>query len=107
MIAMTIEEIKAEISETKQKGLSRTSVNDLAVLMYVYNNWELGKKSNMIELSSICSDTIHFESDSEFGKLINGKDTSSVLSVIQEIVDALMLYNPELYNAVIRRLKQL
>ena len=104
---MTIDEIKKEIAEAKQGRVSRSNVNDLAVLMYVYNNWELGKKSNMIELSSICSDTIHFESDSEFGRLINGKDTSSVLSVIQEIVDALMLYNPELYNAVIRRLKQL
>ena len=104
---MTIEEIKAEINETKRKGLNRTNVNDLAVLMYVYNNWELGKKSNMIEFSSTGFDTIRFESDSEFGRLINGKDTSSVLSVIQEIVDALMLYNPELYNAVIRRLKQL
>lgn len=104
---MTIEEIKAEISETKQKGLNRTSVNDLAVLMYVYNNWDMSRKEPQKAVTSLLSDTVTYSTDTEFGRLIDGKNTADVISVFHELMDALLIANPKLYNSAVRRLQEL
>ena len=50
---MTIDEIKKEIAEAKQGRVSRTNINDLAVLMYVYNNWDMSRKEPQKAVTSL------------------------------------------------------
>ena len=49
---------------------------------------------------------IDYQSDTEFGRLVYGKKARDILPVIDELVsEAVMVTNPRLYNAFIRRLK--
>lgn len=48
--------------------------------------------------------TIQFEGQSDFAKLINGKEQEDVLPVIDELMDTLKVLNERLYNGVMRKL---
>lgn len=49
---------------------------------------------------------VDYNSDTEFGRLIYGRDPSDVWPVIDELVtDALRVLNPRLYDGFIRRLQ--
>lgn len=51
--------------------------------------------------------TIDYESETEFGRLIDGKVLNEFLSFIDEFFSQLLItYNPDLYNYVIRKLKE-
>ena len=47
---------------------------------------------------------IEYESDSDFGRAISGKDPNNMLPVIDELMQTLQLINPKLYNAVMKKL---
>lgn len=50
---------------------------------------------------------IDYESDTEIGKLIDGKNLNGFLSFIDEFFSQLLkTYNPDLYNYAIRKLKE-
>lgn len=50
---------------------------------------------------------IDYESDTEIGKLIDGKNLNEFLSFIDEFFSQLLkTYNPDLYNYAIRKLKE-
>lgn len=50
--------------------------------------------------------TIDYYSDTEFGRLIEGRDASEIWPIVDELVsEALMAVNPRLYNAFLRKLK--
>ena len=51
------------------------------------------------------NDLISFESDSEFGRLVNGKQSSAVWPVIDELLDTLKTLYPRLYVAFMNKLK--
>lgn len=48
--------------------------------------------------------TINYNGDSEFLQLINGRDQSEVLPVMDELMSTLQVINPRLYNSVLRKL---
>lgn len=49
---------------------------------------------------------IDYESDTEFGRLIRGRDPSEVWPLVDELVsEVLAVLNPRLYEGFIRRLK--
>jgi hypothetical protein len=49
---------------------------------------------------------IDYQSDTEFGRLVYGKKARDILPVIDELVsEAVMVTNPRLYHAFLRRLK--
>ena len=50
---------------------------------------------------------VEYESGSEFGREIAGKDLHSVMVVIDEIMETLRVFNPRLYDAAMRKLAAL
>jgi hypothetical protein len=48
--------------------------------------------------------TIEYQSDTEFGKMISGKDPAKVWPVMDELMTATYVYNKPLYDATMRRL---
>ena len=50
---------------------------------------------------------VDYPVDTEFGKLIDGQIAADVWDVIQELMDALKITNPKLYNFVLRKLEQI
>ena len=55
------------------------------------------EKQNKIETSG----------KSDFIRLINGKDIASVLAVIDELISTIQIIQPNLYNAVIAKLREI
>lgn len=51
-------------------------------------------------------DVITFESESEFGKAINGREQSEILPVLDELMATLKIMNRRLYNGVLRKLSR-
>lgn len=50
-------------------------------------------------------ETISYHSDSDFAQAVQGKDQDEVFSVIDELMDAVKVLNPRLYDSVMRKLK--
>ena len=48
--------------------------------------------------------TIEIDSESEFARVISGKDQSEVFPVIDELMETLNIIQPRLYNAVMDKL---
>lgn len=50
--------------------------------------------------------TIDYESDTDFGRLVSGRDPAEVWPLVDELVsEALRVINPRLYDGFMRRLK--
>jgi hypothetical protein len=50
--------------------------------------------------------TIDYSSDTEFGRLIAGKDPEKIWPVVDELVsEAVRAFNPKLYQAFLRKLR--
>ena len=50
---------------------------------------------------------IDYPVNTEFGKLIDGKIAADAWDIMQELMDALKITNPKLYNFVLRKLEQI
>lgn len=50
---------------------------------------------------------VTYNSDSEFGRLIDGMEWDEVLPVIDELMDTLHVMMPRLYDGVIRKIREL
>ena len=48
---------------------------------------------------------VSYESGTEFSRAIQGKDTSDVLAVIDELMQTIEVLNPRLYAGVMRKLR--
>lgn len=48
-----------------------------------------------------------YESDTEFGRLIAGKNKADVWMVIDDLMTTLSIVNPRLYDSVIRKVNQI
>lgn len=49
--------------------------------------------------------TIAFYGESEFARTVNGKTTGEVMPVMDELMDALKVVNPRLYEGTMRRIR--
>lgn len=50
--------------------------------------------------------TIDYSSDTEFGRLVHGKDPGKIWPIVDELVsEAVQTFNPRLYAAVLRKIK--
>jgi hypothetical protein len=46
-----------------------------------------------------------YTSESEFGKAIEGIDTNEIIKLMDELMDAVKVMNPRLYEAVMRKIR--
>lgn len=51
--------------------------------------------------------TVETSGDSDFLALVSGKDSASVFSVIDELMDTLRIVNEQVYNGVMKKLRNL
>ena len=49
--------------------------------------------------------TIDYESDTDFGGAIYGRNTNEILSIIDEAMDAVQVLNPQLYKSIMRKIE--
>lgn len=52
-------------------------------------------------------DTINYDSDSDFSKLINGGSMTRVLEVMDDAMSTLSVVNPRFYNSIMNKLSEI
>ena len=50
-------------------------------------------------------EVINYESDTDFGVAIYGRDVNDILSIMDETMDAIQVLNPSLYKSVMRKIE--
>ena len=51
--------------------------------------------------------TLRYQSDTEFSRLIDGRDVEEVLPLFDELLDTIQVINPRLYEGFLRKLREL
>lgn len=71
---------------------------------YVIKDHLFGKEPSYSYAAGPEPEMVEYNSDSEFSKIIKGKDINEVLSIIDELMETLHVINPRLYEGVITKL---
>ena len=106
---ITIDDLKAAIAECE--GERNPNANTCMKLSAYYTL--LKEKQREPEKTSYSHDpapvipTVSYYSETEFGKIIENKETSSVLKVIDEVMTVLQAIRPKMYNGIIRKLNEI
>ena len=109
---ITQQDLQAAIAECQgQRNPNASTCIKLAAFLTIQEHM-FGIKEEQIELprysySNKAEDNqaIQYSGDSEFAKLVNGKDQDEVMKIIDELMDAVNVVNPRLYASVIRKLQ--
>lgn len=61
----------------------------------------------MTDFGNAIENKINIKGDSDFLKLVNGKDQSAVLPIIDELMEAVKILHPRMFNSVIDRISKI
>ena len=101
---ITEKDLQAAIAECQgQRNPNASTCIKLAAFYTIRN--ELFGNSEQLPSYSYSAGPPVFDSDSEFGEAIRGKDTTEVLQVMDELMQTVEVLNPKLYASVLRKLK--
>ena len=99
---ISLEQINAEIAALEEEKPSYQVMERLADMYVVRDHMVIGDQSK--NQAAVSAQTAHIGSNSEFAKSIDGKSIDDVMSLFDELMEALAVTNPRLYDCVMRRL---
>lgn len=111
-----IEEIDRAIKEHESGSNTYTNCERLAWLYIIRDHMKEGHQDKPAEhhehTAEPCnqnapSNHIKNDENSDFLKAINGKDTKKVISVMDELMEAIQLIQPRMYDAVLIKILDL
>ena len=98
---VTERELYEAIRECESAPPSYQNCEKLAVFYTVYDKLFANSSKKTAK-----STYIQPVSDSEFMRLIVGKDWTSLLAILDELMDSVKILQPRLYDAVMRKLSE-
>lgn len=111
-----VREIDGAIAEIENSELTMTRVKNLAAL-YVVKNQRLADASHSPKKAELQEPVRYYEAaepstravagGSEFLQVVSNVDTTAALNVLDELMSALYVANPKVYNGVMRKLERL
>lgn len=101
---VTERELREAIRECENAPASLQSLEKLAVFYTVYDK-KFADSTDSSEKPTGSAD-IQPVSDSEFMRLIVGKDWTSLLAILDELMDTIKILQPRLYDAVMQKLRE-
>ena len=104
---ITEQDLQAAIAECQgQRNPNASTCIKLAAYLtiqeHLYGEQELPRYSYA---SEPLKEEIDYFSDSEFGKIVNGRHTDEIMPVIDELMETVKILNPRLYAGVLRKLQ--
>ena len=78
----------------------------LAAYYTILNELKKGEEVIAPVYSYAADDRIHYESETEFAKMIEGLSVDEVLEVMDELMTALQVLNPRMYAGVLRKFER-
>ena len=100
---ITEQDLQEAIAECE--GVRNPNANTcikLAAFYTIRNELFRNQKSEPVVSHSFSSG---YTSESEFGKAIEGIDTNEIMKLMDELMDAVKVMNPRLYEAVMRKIR--
>lgn len=111
-----VREIDGAIAEIENSELTMTRVKNLAAL-YVVKNQQLADASHSPQKAELQEPVRYYEaaepstrdaaSGSDFLRVMSNVDLTDALNVLDELMSALYVANPKVYNGVMRKLERL
>ncbi|MCM1164664.1 MAG: hypothetical protein NC299_12630 [Lachnospiraceae bacterium] len=98
---LTEQELYDAIRECESSPVSYRNCEKLAVFYTLYD--KLYGEPAETKTSRVAVQPV---SDSEFMRLISGKDWSALLEILDELMDSIKILQPRLYDAVMRKLRE-
>lgn len=99
---MSVAEIEAEIKSLEQGDTNWQNIQRLAWLYTVHDHM-ISHDNTVV---SRVRDVMPEFNDSEFGKVIAGKDISKIADVLSEHMDIVKVLHPKEYSAVCKRIEK-
>lgn len=107
---ITLEDLKAAIAECKGERNPNANTCFKLAAYYIIMREEYGEDpaySYTAAPESPVEEKVDYYSETEFGQAMQGKDTLSVLEVMDELVTLLEGIQPQIYKGVMRKLNQI
>ena len=99
---ITIEQINGEIAVLEEEKPTHVIMQKLAALYIVRDHIVISDTPVKVTAETIPK----FEIESDFVSVIEGKDIRFVVPVLNELVEAVQITNPRLYEGFMRNLRQ-
>ena len=104
---ITERELLRAIDECQQEPITSSKRGTLADLFIIHDHL-FGQPMNVgYSYENRVENTIQTKGDTEFLKLVTGKDTEKVMAIIDELLEATKLLQPRMYDSVLRRLYEI
>lgn len=94
---ISLEQLDGEIAALEEKDPTYVIMQKLAALYTVRDHMVLERNNNPV---MVTLETIPSFGESDFARLVAGKEIQTVLSTIDELMTTLAVINPRLYNSV-------
>ena len=102
---ITERELLRAIDECQQEPITSSKRGTLADLFIIYDHL-FGQPMNVgYSYDNKIEKQIYTNGDTEFLKLVNGKDTEKVMAILDELMEATRVLQPRIYNQVIEKVQ--
>lgn len=107
---ITLDDLEAAIAECEGERNPNANTCIKLAAYYTILNEKQGKPpvySYSAEPVTPVKETVDYYSETEFGQTVQGKDSITVMELMDELVTVLQTVNPRLYNGVMRKLREI
>ena len=101
---ITEQDLQAAIAECKgQRNPTASTCIKLASFLTIQEHLFGTKEEPVIRYSYSSGPSIQYNGDSEFARLVNGKNQDEVMKVVDELMQTVQILNPRLYGSVLQK----
>lgn len=104
---ITEKELTDAIRECETEPITPNKVSKLADFYTIYDHLFGMPYEADYSYASQIEKTISVTGDSDFIKAVNGKDAEKVMAVVDELLEAVKVLQPRMYDGVLRRLSEI
>ena len=104
---ITEKELMVAIAECEADPVTPAKVSKLADFYIIYDHLFGMPVDDGYSYAGNVENVIQTNGDTEFLSTVNGKDAEKVLAVIDELLEAVKLLQPRMYDGVMRRLYEI
>lgn len=99
---INLENINNDIKNLLNSGFTYDNCKQLAILYSIRDHINEPKMATKEPIKTITSNNT-----SDFLKAVNGKNTTAVWDIIDELMEAVKVLHPKMYNKVIEKLNEI
>ena len=104
---ITEKELMAAIKECESEPITPNKVSKLADFYIIYEHLFGQPVDTAYSYAPSAEKVICTDGGTEFLQAVNGKDAEKVMAVVDELLEAVKVLQPRMYDGVLRRLSEI